>query len=950
MMYRRTFLNTALSGSGYHCLLGINKGGSRRQSFHNTVDELIDAADDLDVGGYNAYFSLATFQDDKSRKVSNVKHLKSLFLDLDCGEGKEFKTQKEAITRLDEFRSVYSLPAPTLVNSGRGVHVYWILTEAVPYTDWFHVAQRLKEVCIENKFGADPSVTADAARVLRVPDTHNYKPDTPVDVYIYNQDTDIAPIDFETFAALLGTEPVAPPLLVSTTNIEIGSLMQHLMGNKESLFKDIAKRSLMGNGCAQLTNIIKNQAEIDEPLWRAGISIAAHCSDRDTAIHKISSKHPDYSAQETERKASEVKGPYLCDSFNDLNPELCKGCPHKGKIKSPIVLGSKLRESEVVDNIYKVDIPTNGGTVDTVQAPALSLPNAPMTQYQIPKYPFPYVRGVNGGVYRRERDADGNVEDVLVCQYDFYVVQRTYDAVSGESIIIRIHFPKDGVREFCMEITQASSREEFRKLVSKHGVFLASTNDLMRYTMEWVNELQQNKKADEAHSTFGWSGKNFDTFILGNQKFTPSGVEFNPPSAGTQQMFKFFEPKGTLDGWKKTMSIWQDPKFVIQQYALGIGFGSVLMELVNVNSAAVHFYSKESGVGKTAMLLAMASIWGDGERLVLGKDDTTAFKMNRCETYHSLPMLVDEITNMSPRDASEMVYQFTNGNQRGRMSANSNAERERGAPWSLMVATTGNTSILEIIASGKADPKAEAQRVLECKVPRIFTDSADKNITDDFSRGVLNNYGHAGPLLIDYIMHNTSAVRTMISDVVKKVDAAAHLTSENRFWSAQVACTLVALTLTKKLGLHNFDTKVIYKWAIHNLIHSNQVNLAGMASTALEYMNEFLTTHKGKILQIASSDKYGQKDVEQLNLQVPEEDAKYELVARYETDTQMFFVKTTALKEWAAERQIPYNDLIEELKLTASADIRRIRLTSGTKLRLPAASVVAMKFTLDEEE
>ena len=60
-----------------------------------------------------------------------------------------------------------------MINSGRGVHVYWILTEPVGIDDWLPVAQRLKRLCAQHNLLADPAVTADGARVLGIPNTHN---------------------------------------------------------------------------------------------------------------------------------------------------------------------------------------------------------------------------------------------------------------------------------------------------------------------------------------------------------------------------------------------------------------------------------------------------------------------------------------------------------------------------------------------------------------------------------------------------------------------------------------------------------------------------------------------------------------------------------------------------------------------------------------------------------
>ena len=144
---------------------------------------------------------------------------------------------------------------------------------------------------------------------------------------------------------------------------------------------------------------------------------------------------------------------------------------------------------------------------------------------------------------------------------------------------------------------------------------------------------------------------------------------------------------------------------------------------------------------------ASASIWGTPENLVLRQVDTLNSKMNRGEVYHSLPWCIDEITEISPRDGSQLLYQFTDGMQRNRMSGSSNVERVRGRPWKLMAITTGNTSIIERVSMAKAMPKAEAQRVLECHVADISYKFKSKEETDQFERDLHNNCGHAGIVL-----------------------------------------------------------------------------------------------------------------------------------------------------------------------------------------------------------
>ena len=946
---RNKFLNTVLSSEGYYCLFTAKPSENKlKQYFFESIQDLCVKADESNTQGYDAYFALATFEEKGSRKVTNIKNLRSFFLDLDCGEGKEFASKEQAIKQLQTFCQKYKLPTPRLIDSGRGIHVYWFLTEDVSYDKWLPVAEQLKTLCSINNFKADPAVTADGARILRIPNTHNYKTDPALPVIVLGLKSEFTAVDIEDFTKLLFVDGMKPVTKALQVPLEHNSTMLALMGNQENYFKDILVRTQNGNGCDQLANILYNQKDISEPLWRAGLSIAKFCTDGEKAIHKLSCGHPEYSANETNKKVELIKGPYACTKFDEFNLGVCQNCPNWGKIKSPISLGKRLKEAEIDSEGNYIE--EQKETV--VVAPSLTLPNNPIGSYTIPKYPNPYIRGANGGVYIRTKDDDGEIVEECLYHNDIYVVKRVRDAEAGESAVMRLHLPMDGVREFTLPMSAITSKEEFRKALAAEGVAITRMDKLMTYTINWVNELQNVSKASDAHRHFGWVDENMDGFILGNQLITADSIEFNPPSNATVSLFPAFEPRGTLEAWKKTISFWEDEKFVLQQFGLGMGFGSPLMEFTNVNCGTVCFHSKDSGLGKTAIQIAQVGIWGDPEELLMTKGDTQNFRMNRSEVYHSLPVAIDEITNMSPQHLSELVYQNTSGQQKGRMSASSNVERKRtGRRWSLLCSMTSNTSIVERISMAKAMPKAEAQRVLECKVERLFDKHENKPETDKFEEDIMQYYGTAGVAYIQHVMKNKEACRKIVKDTQKKIDIDAKLTSENRFWSATVSATLSGLIIAKKAGLHNYDVNKIYNWAVKVLLESNKSSANQMNNTVFDIMNDFFTENISYILQIKSdTDNRSQQGNGLDNLVIPEQVARGKLIARYETDTKLFFVKPKELKQWCGELQINYAHLLSEIKEHCEGKNKKVRLAKGTHLQLPPSNVIVMRFDLDEDD
>ena len=244
------FLRRVLGEDGHYCLFSFRTKDDRRvQKFYTSVGDMADAARDLDSKGYDSYFALSTFKETNSRKVGNVHQLKSFFLDLDCGATKDYPDQDKALVALQGFCKTLSLPKPKLVNSGRGVHAYWFLSESIGLDDWLPVAERLKKLCAEHGLLADPAVTADAARVLRVPTTHNYKTDPPSPVEFFGDDHP-DDVDFDKFSTLLGGGliPVPKKMTPSGSN----AVMDALMGNKQNKFKDIIAKTMNGTGCDQM--------------------------------------------------------------------------------------------------------------------------------------------------------------------------------------------------------------------------------------------------------------------------------------------------------------------------------------------------------------------------------------------------------------------------------------------------------------------------------------------------------------------------------------------------------------------------------------------------------------------------------------------------------------------------------------------------------------------------
>jgi hypothetical protein len=933
MTSRIPFLSAVLADEGMYCVVGLKKGAPR-QTFVETIEEIDGVVDGLLAQGYDAYFGCAKYLNaSEGRVAQNAKWFKSFWLDLDCGENKPYENQAVALDALKQFVKDTGLPRPTIVNSGRGVHAYWTLTKAIFYNDWKPTAEAFKKFCAAYDLKADPAVTADAARILRIPETLNHKdsPPSKVDVVIMS-----GAIEFGRFQAIVGagTEEAVNDELgfaVPTHRRPIDATTRALMGNSVSRFGTIMRKSAGGKGCAQLVHIYRNQQEVEEPLWRAGLSIAVNCEDGELAIHKISHAHEEYDPRDTKTKADALFGkPYKCATFNSLNPTGCVDCPNRNKITSPIQIGAQIAVATAEDNIV---VMRNATLEEDITV-------------EIPEYPFPYFRGKNGGVYKRGLPSEGKKKkddeddeeerDTLVYEYDFYVVKRLTDPDAGESLWMRLHMPKDGIREFSCPLSSVLSKDKFREVIAFQGVtaYNKKLDALMGYVTRWVSELQQLSEAEKARQQFGWC-EDDTKFVVGNREITASGVNYSPSSAATAELATLYTKKGNINEWAKVANNYARAGNEVRAFTLFAGFGSALFKFTKLSGSIIHLTNNGSGVGKTTIQHMVNSIWGRPVETLMNQEDKYLARMHRISVLGNISVTIDELTNMADEEVSNMGYGITHGRGRNRMQSQVNAERSNTLRWAMIAITSGNKSLYDQLYNLKDFPEGELMRILEFNVSK--TDDMTKAESDNAFNGMYDNYGVAGEVFIRYVIANLPEVKKMLEKIQRKFDKAAGLTQRERFWSATAACAITSGVITKKLGLHNIPVENIYAWAVETIGRMRVEVRPGVAGP-LAHLGLFLNEHNNNMLVINST-----VDKRSGLTEAPIREPRGELITRYEPDTKHLFITVKLLREWCSENQVSYKGLVDDLqRMGACAGTLKKSMSRGSAMSTPPVSALVV--------
>lgn len=939
------FLRAILAGEGQYCIVGLKKSDPRPaiQSFTPNLQDTKTAIDTFVAERRDVYFALATFKNPnapKPREQANVHLVKSLWVDLDCGEvkvkeGKGYIDKETALLDLERFMEETGIPEPSsIVDSGGGVHAYWVFDKELTYDEWFPLASAFKALCIKHKLLIDTQCTADGARILRVPDTYNFKDGMVRPVRLL-----VPPDQVYDLTALINLIPpvLATPSVPVPAKKPPSALTQSLMGNRVVFFKNIMLRAKEDKGCQQLQYVYENRADPDKvgyDLWRAALSVAEHCEDRDKAIHKISEGHPDYDFAKTEQKASDTrgenKGPYLCARFEEYRPNGCDGCPHKGKIKSPISLGTEILKSEEKELTVKQEI---GGVLEEVI-------------YDIPEIPEPYFRGKNGGIYQRTDDGDAR----LVYPHDLFVIQRINDPNLGESAWMQLHLPKDGVRNFTVDSASLLAKDSMRSELAKRGVvtFGKGWDGILAYIARSVSELQMQKKADNAYHQFGWAINpdqnikdpeiKFEAFVLGDVEIKKGKKRYVPPTSSTNDMISWFQSKGELGAWKECFNTYSKEGYEGHAFAALCGFGAPLLKLATPHKGVLlNLMHEHSGTGKTTILRMINSVWGHPELPLRAPADTKNSLVQRMGILNNLPLTVDELSNMKAEEISDFLYGITQGRGKDRMEANSNKLRVNLTTWATIGIMSGNSSFYNKLNLLKDLPQGEIFRCVEYEIYKTGTLSMQEGRAI-FDEQLMDNYGLAWYPYMTAIQANPQAVIDLVKKYSDMFIDKLKLEQEYRFYAALGACNLAGGHIAKEIGLINYDLKREAKFyaGVVNQIRDNILQRPEENKT--DVVSQYILKHMQNALVIEST-----ADLRAVGSPTAIREPRGELLIRMEPDTKHIYLIASHFKRYVMEEKGNYANTLKALQKDGCLiKAARKGMSKGTYLNTPPIDVLIL--------
>ena len=672
------------------------------------------------------------------------------------------KTEKEAI----DFVNGLKLMPSIIVRSGNGVHAIWLLDEpfVIHNEDEREQIRELSAgfgmyvIAEGRKKGWKLDNVQDIPRMLRAPGSLNFKSNPPKQCEVYSAEEIRYPVTaFEEFKR--------------NTEIVEFHAERDLVGSAER----------MRGKCAFIEHCIENAAILPEPMWHAMISIVAVTEDGQDKVHDWSDRYPGYSNSQTEEyyeRAVKMNRPCSCRYIRDF---FGFDCPKDGcGVRAPIVFAYYTME-ERIQKLLKEEL-----TVDE----ALEEKNLQLVRYAREHQPIQYFKlkekygKLRIGVRDLEKmlSSTGGKVDTHEGEQEFCKALEL-DGMELNGLVVPRGWEvdMDGVRhiEFLNGIPYARSAFSapvyisrrmtnvddgdvklelafycdcrWRKIIVPRGDAMDKSK-LVKYANQGLPVTSEtSKEAVKYMEAFETSNKTIIPLHrsiermgwVKNREFFPYHMEspaaYDGVGEESHRIIAAVEPHGDKDKWMEMAA-----KLRTMQAArvmLAASFASVLLQPLQQRPFIFHLWAN-SRSGKTAVLKAAVSIYGDPNVLLRSYNSTAVGIERTAGTVRNIPLALDELQSLSLKyeNLSRMMYMLGNGI--GKMRGDRIGGTQKMQTWCNTILSTGEQPIT-------------VQNSMDGENTRVMELYASPINAPDFARTVhqtaAENYGFAGQVFMDYL-------------------------------------------------------------------------------------------------------------------------------------------------------------------------------------------------------
>ena len=422
-----------------------------------------------------------------------------------------------------------------------------------------------------------------------------------------------------------------------------------------------------------------------------------------------------------------------------------------------------------------------------------------------------------------------------VCGTPILLTNRIKSLDTGEEKI-EIAFYRDAAWQ--KEIMQRSTLFQTRTITQLADTGITVTSENSKLLVQYLGGLEAENMdilpLQKSVSQMGWYSKYFIPFI--NNKDYILDVDRN-----SQKWVNAYREHGTLEDWVKNISPYRENS--VFRFELAASFAAPLLKLMNHRTFFVHIWG-DSRSGKTAVLKAALSVWGEPEELMTSFNATKVGLERIAGFFNDLPLGIDEKQVASKQKfVEQLVYMLSSGFSKLRGTKTGGLQDMKS--WRSIILTTGE----EPLTTGSSQTGI-ATRALEIN-GRPFSEEKDARKMHEMTA---ETFGTAGPEFLRHLItENSNELRERYKEIQGK------LTNDfpDRLGSHITAVALVTLAdelvskwiFNKEGGSYDMSCTVMEK--LENLEDTDVVQ------KAYEFIQDWVVSNGTQFTPDARDPRYG---------------------------------------------------------------------------------------------
>lgn len=707
---------------------------------------------------------------------SDVGIIPGLWVDIDIA-GPAHKETNLPPTRdaAIEFLQTFPLQPSILVDSGHGLHGYWLFREPWEFDDDKEREQAadllerfqgtLRDRARANGWKLDS--THDLARVLRLPGTLNHK-GKPVSVTVlresdhrYNSD------DFESHLIDISARP-AGKAAAAPVSTEYGHA------------------SLIVEHCMFIQHCRDHAAQLPEPEWYAMIANIARAEGGAELAHQFSKPYPGYKPEETDEKirhALKEGAPHTCEYIQrSLGFTGCPagGCPVTAPVGfalnkviraraavrdlpekpeqafTPEVIGAlailkKEKPAEYAQLKAKLKGKVNRNDLERavnmqvaenqklrlVQSDSEPfklddvLPDIPLKELRLPReWSFN-----ENGIWQQKR-VKGDIITICACPVPVILAKRLRNIDTAEEKVELAFYRDQRWHYIAADRATVFNRQGLIQLGNKG---LPVSSESAKYLVKYLDDLERENMNTlplvRSIGHLGWvDGKQFIPGAAGNVNLD---VE---EGTGAAAVAAGYREQGSLDEWiqiTRPLRVYSIARFMI-----AAAFAAPFLKIIGQRVFVIHSWGPSRG-GKTAALKAALSVWGDPEDLLVSFNATKVGLERLASFYSDLPLGIDERQVVGDRQGFVESLVYLLGLGKGKTRGAKGGGLQQFNTWRTIALTTGE----EPLSSGYSAAGVKT-RTIELYGSPIPDEAVAAAVHDQVS----GCFGAAGPVFIRMLL------------------------------------------------------------------------------------------------------------------------------------------------------------------------------------------------------